>query len=88
MTLQNRYRAQAEIVAAAKSAQRKLSDEGMDLAPIDVVKIAAMFVENYAVLSCAFGDTASQQALANQLRCEFLHQVRRYEEIHMGGDMP
>lgn len=85
MAQQTRQKAQAEVVAAAKSARRNFGEEGMDLAPLYIVKIAGIFAADYAVQSCQFGDSSSQETLADQLRNEFLHQVRRYEGIYMGG---
>jgi hypothetical protein len=85
MTKSERSAARQRILAAAQAESRKLHEEGgVDIATMDILKIAASFAAEYVVLTCEFGTDESQRSAADTLRDEFLSEVRRFEKFYMG----
>jgi len=85
MAKPDRSEARARVISAAQAAGRELSAQGVDFAPLDVIKIAAGFAADHIVQTCEFGTDAAQRSIADTLRREFLAQIRHYEELHFGG---
>lgn len=73
------------MVEAAETAQSALFANGVTLAPIDILRIAADYAGRHAVLGTQIGTRGAIHDLSERLRKETLARVSYWEDYFPGG---